>query len=613
MKETANNVLEDDLGFQIEGFSEEEKDEIFQQIEKISSQSKISITPELFEVKPAKKGGTLPLAVNLMGILVIAAALFFTNRYFQAKEETMVLSEKTYQSTEDSIVKELKKQAEKKLQQKEQEISKIQSELEKLDKESSNLKATMETQVKAKEAELRKQMEEELAKERARLQGQGISSAELEKQLKEFQTKKEDAINSALNAFKAESEAALKEKEKELAQAKAVARQVLDKANKDKAALEAEAKKREEELTKQFEAEKEALTRQSSEATSKLEQLRELQRNEQLIQDQITGAYTTIMSAIEDGDYPKASLAIEDVRKILADPKIQSLPTIFKRLKIENFILDSLEKEISQTKTEDTTDFKTLAATAQLLINARANVRKGEEAAAAGKSYDAKRYFNAAIASLPKIEGAVNQLREIEAKNMEERARDYIVLGDAALRKGDLSDALEQYRSAAVNSVDTTNKEILSSAIHKIEGVNDLKVKKLSSSETEKYIKLKKDTDRKIAELTDELDNKNSEIDKLNNLIKDEQAKKEELEKKFAEAQANNEQKQTDLLAENEKLNKTIADKDKTIAQLSDEITKSTQRIKNLMRRVNNAEKQVSTLQNELDDAVNQIVDLINQ
>ncbi len=612
MKEAPNNVLEDDLGFQIEGFSEEEKDEIFQQIEKISSQSQISITPELFEVKPAKKGGTLPLAVNLIGILVIAAALFFANRYFQAKEETMVLSEKTYQSTEDSIVKELKKQAEEKLQQKEQEISKIQSELEKLDKESSNLKATMETQVKAKEAELRKQMEEELAKERARLQGQGISSAELEKQLKEFQTKKEDAINSALNAFKAESEAALKEKEKELAQAKAVARQVLDKANKDKAALEAEAKKREEELTKQFEAEKEALTRQSSEATSKLEQLRELQRNEQLIQDQITGAYTTIMSAIEDRDYPKASLAIEDVRKILADPKIQSLPTIFKRLKIENFILDSLEKEISQTKTEDTTDFKTLAATAQLLINARANVRKGEEAAAAGKSYDAKRYFNAAIASLPKIEGAVNQLREIEAKNMEERARDYIVLGDAALRKGDLSDALEQYRSAAVNSVDT-NKEILSSAIHKIEGVNDLKIKNLSSSETEKYNKLKKDTDRKIAELTDELDNKNSEIDKLNNLIKDEQAKKEELEKKLAEAQANNEQKQTDLLAENEKLNKTIADKDKTIAQLSDEITKSTQRIKNLMRRVNNAEKQVSTLQNELDDAVNQIVDLINQ
>lgn len=612
MKEAANNVLEDDLGFQIEGFTEDEKEEIFQQIEKISSQSQISMTPKLFEVKPAKKGGALPLAVNLMGILVIAAALFFANRYFQAKEETMVLGEKTYQSTEDSIVKELKKQAEEKLQQKEQEISKIQSELEKLDKESSNLKANMETQVKAKEAELRKKMEEELAKERSRLQGQGISSAELEKQLKEFQAKKEDAINSALNAFKAESEAALKEKEKELAQAKAMARQVLDKANKDKAALEAEAQKREEELTKQFEAEKKALTKQSSEAINKLEQLRELQRNEQLIQDQITGAYTAIMDAIEAGDYPKASLAIQDVRKILSDPKIQSLPTIFKRLKIENFILDSLEKEISQTKTEDTTDFKTLAATAQLLINARANVKKGEEAAAAGKSYDAKRYFNAAIAALPKIENAVSQLRTIDAKSLEERARDYIVLGDAALRKGDLSDALEQYRNAALNSTDS-NKEILSSAIHKIEGVNDSKLTKLSSAETEKYNKLKKETDKKIAALTSEIENKNSEIDKLNSLLKDEQAKKQELEKKLAETQTEGEQKQTDLLAENEKLSQTIADKDKTIAQLSDEITKSTQRIQNLMRRVNTAERQITSLQNELDDAVNQIVDLINQ
>lgn len=60
MKEPGSDILGDEIDFQIEGFSEEEKEEILQQIDKISSQSQISITPELFEVKPAKKGGTLP-------------------------------------------------------------------------------------------------------------------------------------------------------------------------------------------------------------------------------------------------------------------------------------------------------------------------------------------------------------------------------------------------------------------------------------------------------------------------------------------------------------------------------------------------------------------------
>lgn len=601
MKEPGSDILGDEIDFQIEGFSEEEKEEILQQIDKISSQSQISITPELFEVKPAKKGGTLPLVINIMGIFVIAAAFFFANRYFQAKEDTMVLGEKTYQSTEDSVVKELKKQAEEKLQQKEQEISKIQSELEKLDKESSSLKATMESQIKAKEEELRRQMEEALAKERERLQSKGISSAEMEKQLKEFQDKKENDISSALETFKAQSEAAMKEKEKELAQAKAVAQQILDKANKDKAALEADAKKREEELKKQFEAEKEALTKQSSEAMKKLQELSELQRNEQLIQDQITGSYTTIMNAIEAGNYPKASLAIADVRKVLSDPKIQQLPNIFKRLKIENFILDSLENEISQARTEDTTDFKTLAQTAQLLINARTNVKKGEDAVKAGKIYDAKRYFNAAIASLPKIEGAVNQLRDIEAKSMEDRAKDYLVLGDASLRKGDLKDAIEQYRNAAVNSVNI-NREILSASIHKLENVKELQLKNQSARDTDKYNSLKESSDKKIAALSDELEAKNSEIEKLSNQIKEEQTKKSELESKLA-----------DLESKNSELGDTITKKDEKIKELSDEITKSSQRIQNLMTRVNTAERQVSKLQKELDDAVNQIVDLINQ
>ncbi len=608
MKEPLNDIQGDEISVKIESFSQEEKKEILQQIDRISAGSKISITPELFEVKPAKKGWTLPLVINILGLVVIAGGFFFANRYFQAKEETMVLEEKTYVSAEDSVVKELKKQTEEKLKQKEEEISKIQSELAKLDKESASLKATMESQIKAKEDELKRQMQIEMEKERARLKSKGISSAEMEKQLKEFQNKKELDINTALESFKIQSEAALKEKEKELTQAKAVAQQILDKANKDKAALEAEAKKREEELTKQFEAEKKALTEQNLEAQKKLEELSRLQRNERLVQDQITGSYTQIMNAINEGDYAKASLAINDLRKILSDPKIQSLPNIYKRLDVENFILDSLESRIAQAGTEKTTDFKTLASIAQMLINARTNAKKGEEAAEKGDIYEARRYLNASITSLPQIKKAVDKLNEIEAKSREERARDFMVLGDASLKKGDLADALDQYRNAAVNAA-VMNKEIIAASIHKFESVKDLEKENLAKKDKAAYLKLKAENSRKLEALNKALTDKDNEIKNLNSLLKTEQAKKAELEQQIDTLNKEISKLNTDL----SRKDNVISEKEKEIKQLSDELTKATERIRSLMRRVSSAEQQVSKLQKELDDAVNQIVDLINQ
>lgn len=614
MNEPSSDILANEISSQIEGFSAEEKEEILHQIDKISAGSRITITPELFEVKSAKKGGTFPLVINILGLIVIVGGFFFANRYFQAKEESMVLGEKTYQSTADSIVKELKKQAEEKLQQKEQEISKIQNELEKLDKESSALKATMESQIQAKEEELKIQMQRELENERARLKSTGVSSAELEKQLKEFQARKENDINAALQSFKAESEAALKEKEKELAKAKQVARQILDKANRDKATLEADAKKREKELTEQFNREKEALTKQSSEAVRKLEELNQLQRNEQLIQDQITGSYTTIMTAIKEGNFPKAEMAIGDVRKILTDPKIQNLPNIYKRVNIEHFILDSLENEIKQSQTGSTTDFTTLTQTAQILMNARANAAKGKEAEEKGKTYDAKRYYNAAIASLPRIQSAVKALEGIDAKSLEANSKEYINLGDISLKKGDLEDALDQFRSAAINATDI-NKDILSASIRKLEDTLNLMKKKLANEKTAEYRNLKTSSEKKISSLQDELNNKKSEIEKLGGELENKNTEIAKLKNDLKEEslrKADLEQKLADLQTKNSALTSNLAEKDTQIQNLSGEIARSSKKIESLTSKVNKAEKQVTKLQKELDDAVNQIVDLIN-
>ncbi|MCK5199429.1 MAG: hypothetical protein KAR21_13815, partial [Spirochaetales bacterium] len=217
MGDIIQNQSEDDQLNSIEGFSEEEQQEIRQQIDLISEQNRIPVTDELFKITPSKRGGTLPLVINIIGIIAIAAGFYFTNRYFQEQELTMAMEESSYESTEGSVIEELKKQAEKDLNEKEREISDIQGKLAELDQESARLRENMDSQIKDKEDELRLEMEAALADEKARLQGQGISTAELEKQLQEFQRARENTFDAEIADFKSESEAAIREKEEELA------------------------------------------------------------------------------------------------------------------------------------------------------------------------------------------------------------------------------------------------------------------------------------------------------------------------------------------------------------------------------------------------------------
>lgn len=607
MDAAETNIISDDFSSQIESFSQEEREEILEQIEKISSQSYIKTSPELFEVNPTKKGGTLPLFINIIGLLIIISGFFFTSRYFQAKEENIVLGEKRYTSTEGSVVKALKRQSEAQIKQKQQEISKIQSELEKLDKESSKLKATMDDQIKAKEKELTIQMQQELEKERTRLKNTGVSSAELEKKLKEFETQKQVYMSNTLKSFKTQSENALKEKEQQLAQAKKIAQQILDKANRDKAALEENAKKREDQLKKQFEKEKKTLIEQSSNAEKKLLELNQQQHNEQLVQDQITSSYATIITRIKSGNYPEAELAINDLRKLLTDPKIKYLTNINKRLGIENFILDSLENEIKQGQTENTTDFTTLTQAAQTLLNARANIIKGDESAKKGDMYTATRFYNTALASLPHVKTAITSLQKIEAKNLESHAKEYITLGDSSFRKGNLKDAVTQYRNGAVTAVNI-NKKVLSTSINKLESALALMRKNIEDKNDAAYRNLKNNLGKKISSLQMDLDTKKSEIDKLNSILQNEQSKKSDLEKQLNDLNM----QMTNLQKENSLLTSKLSKRDSSIKTLNEQLAKSSVRIQNLTKRVKQTEKKISSLQKELDDAVNQIVDLIN-
>ena len=615
----------DDLNLSdLEGHSEKEKQEILHEIDQITEQNRLTVTDELFKITPLKKGGTLPLVINILGIIAIVTSFYFTSQYFQEQEQTMATNESSYKSTEGSVIEELKRQAEEKLNKKQAEISQIQNELSKLDRESAALRENMDSRIKDKELELRSEMEEALAKERARLQSQNISTLDLEKQLREFQDARESVFNADIEIFKNESALAIKAKEEELAKARQIANDILEQANRDKVAIEAETLKREAELTKQFEEEREALTKQTTEATKKLAELSQLQKNEQLIQDQITGSYNSIIKSIDEGNYLEAKTGIEAVRTLLNDPQISDLPSINKRKNIELYFLDSMEKEIQQAGVITTTDFTSMTRAAEALLSARQSAQYGTDAEKEGSQYDAKRFYNEALSTLPQISKAVENLNVIEANDRTSISREYLDLGNNAMNEGKLNEAIKQFRAAALRTA-PENTESITKAIAGIETAlkreNEIHKARLEKAISELNSKLEtKETDiKELAIDYTSLENSNIELE---NSILNLESEKRILEKAVADAEKNQEElinRMKDLskqVDESEvtinELNSKILKSAQTIEELNVEIRKTTYTIEALTKKAARATSRAEDLENELNDAVNQIVDLIN-
>lgn len=624
MSEISQNQSEDDQLYNIEGYSEEEKLEIRAQIDEISGKNRLTITEELFKITPSKKGGTLPLVINILGIIAIVTSFYFTNSYFQEQEQAMAMEESAYESTEGSVIEELKRQAKEKLNQKQLEITQIQEELSKLDRESNSLRENMDNQIKDKELELRLEMESALAKERERLQSQNISTVELEKQLNEFQTNRENIFKADIEKYKNESALAIKEKETELARAKQIATDILDQANRDKETIETETLKRESELTKQFEEEKEALSKESSEATKKLQKLSEQQKNEQLIQDQLTSSYNSIIESIKALNYTEAQINIDSARTLLQDPNILRLPSISKKMDVELYFLNSMEKEIQQASMRTTTDFSSMTKAAEILISARQSVEFGNEAEKTGSPYDAKRFYNEALTSLPQIARAVENLTLIESSDKNSIANEYINLGNKAIGTGQLNEAIRQFR-AAVLGVAPNNPESVTTAIDGIEKALRQDKNRLAASSDKEISDLNSELDTKetvIDELTAdfsslesnklELENSNTELEsektRLEQTVADNDKTLEEQKKSLASLSNRVEESENTI----DQLNLNAIETAKTIEDLNAEARKTAYSIDALTKKAARATSRAENLENELNDAVNQIVELIN-
>ena len=157
LRKAAGSELAERGGFVFDkssGISREDQTDILLHIEKVAQSSRILAGPDTWKVRPKKSGISLPVIVNIVGLVALAGGLFALDRIFsQAREQsdagTAVLS-----SAEGRLLQEIKREAEGRIQEKDREIATIQARMASLDKEKEQLLASVESRIKAKELEL---------------------------------------------------------------------------------------------------------------------------------------------------------------------------------------------------------------------------------------------------------------------------------------------------------------------------------------------------------------------------------------------------------------------------------------------------------------------------
>ena len=129
------------------GISEEEQREIFAQINRITEKNRLSLAASAEAGKGKKKkkfkakksGGLFPALVNVAAIAALAGG-FFALYTFQGKTNADVREgAKVYNSAERALIDEIRKETSSRLEAKENEISKISSQLEGVDAELRDL------------------------------------------------------------------------------------------------------------------------------------------------------------------------------------------------------------------------------------------------------------------------------------------------------------------------------------------------------------------------------------------------------------------------------------------------------------------------------------------
>lgn len=433
------------------GISREDQKEILQEIEKVATQSRISVSPDVFVVKAAKKGVLFPIIVNAAAIAALTIGLGTFWFLFQRGETQLAKEAAGGITAEGKLIEELKKESEAQLQEKNLQINQIQGQLAEIDKEKQNLQATMDEKVREREAQLRAAVAADLEAEREKLRRQGLSDQDITKRLTDLEAKKNSEFTAQLEAFRGQAEEDRKKAEASLRQLEGEFTVNLARANEERQKVLADSKKREEDLRSQLEAKTRDLESEKAKAEQALKALASQKEKEDLATGQLVGMYSVAKADIAAKNYTKALQSLRAIRDYMNQEEVVVLPGISRRREVDLFVVDSLSGLVQGELDKGRVDTGSLVAAANQVAEIREMVGSADAQARAGRVAEAEKLYGEALAVIPEIAKSYSFFtsREKEtATGREEALRAGLTRAESAFDAGRFSDALAAYREA---------------------------------------------------------------------------------------------------------------------------------------------------------------------
>jgi chromosome segregation ATPase len=348
--------------------SPEEREQVLTQIETAIAENLTPQGLDLSVLKAEKRGLLFPLLINLAALVLIAVGVLFLLRYFEVRKENITLRNTSYLSAEGTVVQTLKRETESRLQAKEQEIVSIQTKLEEVDRERQALKLELDAELESKEEELHRKLEEELSRERDRLEALGTSETRITDRLRDLESRQQDSIDREIAEYRRKLDAQLQEKETELLESQLQAQEALAQAGRDRDELRS------------------ALRRQQNETSAAEQRLAELNARlqaETLLQDQSAAVFAHLQEHLQEQRFADA---LQDLESLEDNPIVQSYVVDL----LKQLVQSSRDRSGVETDQADEEVLRSeLAAKTERIEELEEQMRTVVEAASSGQSADA--------------------------------------------------------------------------------------------------------------------------------------------------------------------------------------------------------------------------------
>lgn len=325
-------------------YTQEEQQQIIEQIDKELQQSRLIADQETFVVKSSSKGWVLPLMVNILA-LIILLAFFFTMRYISNNRKVEESgSPQALILTEAKLLEEVRRESEDLLDQKDQELEQIRLEMANIEAQRAELEDQFAQDLSSYQQQIEADMNAAINDEIERLRAEGYAEEEINRRIAQFRNQKEEELNTLLESERIRLANEKAQQEEALNQLTSEYQGTLNQLNEEKIALEASYQSRLVNLEAQLEEAQSSSSEALNQAEQRLRLLSEQKELEQSIENQVSGFFATINSSLKAKNFEETQNQLSLFREFVEGERYNSLESISDNKDRDLFLISSLEQ-----------------------------------------------------------------------------------------------------------------------------------------------------------------------------------------------------------------------------------------------------------------------------